>query len=139
MRSLAGDSRGWKLALTSALLDIVVDTMSGATLSSTGFVTFADLVAVTCAVKAPLTHEAGVLRVKMAPDPRDIIWTNANINQTWRAGREWTANLFLFVGAILWSVPVAFVQALANLKSLGAYVAICVSVSVAIPNLLARR
>lgn len=98
--------------------DLVVDTITGTTMSSTGFVTFTDLVSLTCAIRAPISHEAGVLQVQMAPEPTDIEWSNAHINQSWSAGREWTANIFLGFGALLWSVPVTGVQALANLDSL---------------------
>jgi hypothetical protein len=98
-------------------LDLVVDTFTGSTMSSTGFVTFTDLVSLTCAVRAPLSHEAGALQVQMAPEPADIEWNNAAVNQSWSKGREWTANVLGF-GALLWSVPVTGVQALANLKSL---------------------
>jgi hypothetical protein len=99
-------------------LDVVVDTVVGRTLTSTGFVTFSDLVTTTCAIRAPLTHEAGVLSVAMAPDTRDIEWSNAHVDKAWIDGREWTADFFLGLGAILWSIPVAAVQALANLESL---------------------
>lgn len=99
-------------------LDAVVDTMVGRTLSSTGFVTFTDLVTVTCAVRAPLSHEAGVLSVQMAPDSRDFEWNNSHVSKAWRSGREWTADVLLGLGAVLWSIPVTFIQALANLNSL---------------------
>mmetsp|Transcript_23134 Transcript_23134/g.34161 ORF Transcript_23134/g.34161 Transcript_23134/m.34161 type:complete len:893 (-) Transcript_23134:388-3066(-) len=99
-------------------LDSVVDTVSGRTDTSNAFITFTDLVTVTCAVRAPLSHEAGVLSVQVAPDSRDIEWKNAHIDKGWSSGREGAANIFLGLGAILWSVPVTFVQALANLESL---------------------
>lgn len=99
-------------------LDVVVDTVRGATMSSTGFVTFKDLVTVTCAVRAPLSNKSGVFQVQMAPEPRDIIWNNAGVHQSWSKGREWTANIFLSFGAILWSIPVATLQAFSNLESL---------------------
>lgn len=99
-------------------LDVVVDTMVGRTLTSTGFVTFTDLVTVTCAVRAPLSHEAGVLSVEIAPDARDVVWENAHIGKAWSSGREWTTEIIFGLGAILWSVPVTAIQALANLKSL---------------------
>ena len=34
-------------------------------------------------------------------------------------GREWTANLFLGLGALLWSIPVASIQALATADQIG--------------------
>jgi len=98
--------------------DAVVDSVLGSTLTSTGFVTFTDLVTLTCAVRAPLSHEAGVLHARNAPDPRDIVWENAHVNETFMIHREWMANALLGVGAILWSVPVTAIQAMANLSQL---------------------
>ena len=49
-------------------------------MSSTGFITFKDLSTLACAVKTPLFHKPDVLVVKMAPEPRDIIWENAHVN-----------------------------------------------------------
>jgi hypothetical protein len=54
----------------------------------------------------------------MAPDPRDVVWTNAHVDKAWINGQEWTANVLLGLGAVLWSVPVTAIQALANLHSL---------------------
>jgi hypothetical protein len=95
-------------------IDEVVDSVVGATMSSTGFITFKNLHSVTCAAKTPLFHKPDVLIAKMAPEPRDIIWQNAHVNLGWSRGREWTANLLLGIGAILWSIPVASIQALAT-------------------------
>ena len=41
--------------------------------------------------------------------------------QGWSKGREWTANVLLGIGAILWSVPVASIQALATADQIGEY------------------
>ena len=60
--------------------DEVVDSVVGVTMSSTGFITFKDLSTLACAVKTPLFHKPDVLVVKMAPEPRDIIWENAHVN-----------------------------------------------------------
>jgi len=95
-------------------IDEVVDSVVGVTMSSTGFITFRNLSTLSCAVKTPLFHKPDVLVVKMAPEPRDIIWENAHVNLGWSKGREWTANVLLGLGAILWSVPVASIQALAT-------------------------
>jgi hypothetical protein len=91
-------------------IDEVVDSVVGATMSSTGFITFKDLQTVTCAVRTPLFDRPGVLVVSMAPEPRDIIWDNAHVNLGWSKGREFTANMLLGLGAILWSIPVASIQ-----------------------------
>lgn len=99
-------------------IDEVVDSVVGVTMSSTGFITFNDLSTLSCAVKTPLFHKPDVLVVKMAPEPRDVIWENAHVNLSWSKGREATANVLLGVGAILWSIPVASIQALATADQL---------------------
>lgn len=122
--------------------DAVVDTVSGSTLSSTGFVTMNDMATVVAAVKSPLSHDPDVLRVKIAPDPRDLIWPNVHLNNTYCKGRELTvsssyficalenansaltekifsltfkANVILGFGALLWSTVVASIQAWATI------------------------
>jgi len=97
-------------------LDVFVDTIAGSPTSSTGFVTFTDLATTACAVRAPLSHDPDVLKATMAPDPREIVWENAHINQSNSNGREMTANFLLGLGAILWSIPVAAIQALATVE-----------------------
>jgi hypothetical protein len=95
-------------------IDEVVDSVVGVTMSSTGFVTFKDLSTLACAVKTPLYHKPDVLVVTIAPEPRDIIWENAHVNLGWSRGRVNTTNVLLGLGALLWSIPVASIQALAS-------------------------
>ena len=64
-------------------------------------------------VKTPLFPTPDVLVVRVAPEPSDLIWENVHVNLGWSRGREWTANVLLGLGALLWSVPVATIQALA--------------------------
>lgn len=96
----------------------VVDSVVGVTMSSTGFITFKDLSTLACASKTPLFHKPDVLVVAMAPEPRDIIWDNVHVNLAWSKGREWTANVLLGLGAILWSIPVSSIQVLATADTL---------------------
>jgi hypothetical protein len=95
-------------------IDDVVDSVVGATMSSTGFVTFNDLSTLAYAVKTPLYHKPDVLVIKMAPEPRDIMWENAHVNLGWSKGREFSANVLFGIGALFWSIPVASIQALAT-------------------------
>ena len=97
----------------------MADVVSRSATCSTGFVTFKDLATVTCATTAPLCHDPDLMIACVAPHTQDILWENIHINMTWSRGRELTANLFLSLGAILWSVPVASIQAIANIDSLG--------------------
>jgi hypothetical protein len=91
-----------------------MDSAAGATMSSTGFVTFLDLTSVTCAATTPLTSKPQILDVSVAPEPRDIIWANAHVSAKTRARNEKVANFFLFVGVFLWIFPLAAIQAFAK-------------------------
>jgi len=106
------------LTLFKRDLDVVLDSVSGSSMSSNGFVTFDDLATAACAARAPLSHDHNNFKASLAPDPRDIRWECAHINDSYSKGREWTANFFLMIGAILWSIPIASIQALATAETL---------------------
>jgi len=94
-------------------------TSSGTTsLSATGFVTFYTHEAATIAACAQLTHKPNALEVLVAPEPRDIIWNNSNIHKDIRRGKEISANIFLGVGIIFWSIPLAAIQAFAKAEQI---------------------
>jgi hypothetical protein len=99
-------------------LDVTLEGVLGATMSSTGFVTFLDLTSTTCAASAPLTVKANVLNVSIAPEPREIQWDNAHVSQVTQKRREHFANVFLVLGVILWSFPLAAIQIFAKAEFL---------------------
>lgn len=86
----------------------------GATMSSTGFVTFLDLTSVTCAATTPLTSKPQILDVSVAPEPRDILWQNAHVSAKEILGRERFVNFLLFLGGFFWIFPLAAIQAFAK-------------------------
>lgn len=118
IRSLGVDFLFGGLTLFNRNIGVVVDAVGGSTMSSTGFVTFNDLTTVSCASKALLSHNSDNLKVKRAPEPRDLIWENAHVNLSSSSGRSWTANFFIGFGALLWSIPVASIQAFATVDNL---------------------
>jgi hypothetical protein len=83
-------------------------------MSSTGFVTFLDLTSVTTAASTPLTHKPNLLKVNVAPEPRDIRWQSAHYPLRLLNRRELYANVFLTLGIVLWSVPLTAIQAFAT-------------------------
>jgi hypothetical protein len=85
-------------------------------MSSTGFVTFLDLTSITSAASVPLTHKPGMLNITVAPDPTEIRWRNAHVSQRECVRREQMVNVLLFFGVILWSFPLAAIQAFAKAK-----------------------
>eukprot|EP00557_Chaetoceros_sp_GSL56_P003961 CAMPEP_0176502360 /NCGR_PEP_ID=MMETSP0200_2-20121128/14707_1 /TAXON_ID=947934 /ORGANISM="Chaetoceros sp., Strain GSL56" /LENGTH=1124 /DNA_ID=CAMNT_0017901417 /DNA_START=137 /DNA_END=3511 /DNA_ORIENTATION=+ len=86
-------------------------------LSRTGFVTFIDLSSVTCVASAPLTHKPNTLEVSVAPEARDILWQNCHYTTDLRKRREANASNFLALGALLWSIPLAFIQGVSSAEN----------------------
>ena len=86
----------------------------GATMSSTGFVTFLDLTSVTSAASTPLTSKPQILDVSVAPEPRDIIWANAHVSAKMSSRNEKLVNFFLVIGVFFWIFPLAAIQAFAK-------------------------
>ena len=97
---------------------VVVDSVFVRTMSSTGFITFTDLQTVACASAVTLTHKADTLDLKVAPEPRDIYWPNAHVSQQVSAAKQNMASTLILFGALIWSAPVATVQALATTEQL---------------------
>ena len=99
-------------------VDMVVESVVGSTMASTGFVTFLDLTSITTAACTPLTNKPNVLTVSVAPEPRDILWQNLQVDTRIYRRKEQTANFLLFLGVILWSFPLAAIQAFATAEQL---------------------
>lgn len=99
-------------------LDVALEGVIGATMSSTGFVTFLDLSSTTCAASAPLTVKATALDANVAPEPREIKWNNVHVSKETLSSRELIANMVLVIGGIFWSFPLAAIQAFAKARYL---------------------
>mmetsp|Transcript_16842 Transcript_16842/g.36372 ORF Transcript_16842/g.36372 Transcript_16842/m.36372 type:complete len:1185 (+) Transcript_16842:163-3717(+) len=97
--------------------DVVVDSVTRPSMSSTGFVTFKTLTPVTVATCAPLTYNRNPMEVSIAPEPRDLVWQNAQIDRDIGASRAFVANVLLGVGVLLWSIPLALIQAWAKVEN----------------------
>ena len=95
-------------------IDHALESVVGATMSSTGFVTFLDLTSVTCATCTPLTSKPQILDVSVAPEPRDIIWANAHVSAKACDRSEKVVNSILFIGVFFWIFPLAAIQAFAK-------------------------
>ena len=59
------------------------------------------------------------MKVAVAPERRDIIWKNCSRRADVNEGREFNANMYLILGAALWSVPLALIQIFANAEMFG--------------------
>lgn len=98
------------------IVDHAMEGAIGATMSSTGFVTFLDLTSVTCAATTPLTSKPQILDVSVAPEPGDILWANAHMSAKEISRRERIVNFFVMVGGFFWIFPLAAIQAFAKAK-----------------------
>lgn len=97
--------------------DVVVDSITCPSMSSTGFVTFKTLTPVTVSTSVPLTYNNDPIDVCIAPEPRDLKWKNAPIDKDIGATREFIANIFLSLGILLWSIPLTLIQAWAKVDN----------------------
>ena len=95
-----------------------MESVNAPTMSSTGFVTFLDLTTLTCAASAPLTVKSNALQCEVAPEPRQIRWANAHVSKETQRRREKITDFILFLGLILWSFPLAAIQAFAKAEYL---------------------
>jgi len=108
-------------AVNRQLDDVVasVEPSIVSSMSTTGFVTFLDLKTVTCAASAPLTHKPNSLQVEVASEARDLLWDNVPYSAVSNRRREVNANILLALGALLWSIPLASIQAIASAERVG--------------------
>lgn len=97
--------------------DVVVDSITCPSMSSTGFVTFKTLTPVTVATSVPLTYNHDPIDVCVAPESRDLKWKNVSIDKDIGATREFIANIFLSLGLLLWSIPLTLIQAWAKVDN----------------------
>jgi hypothetical protein len=97
--------------------DVVVDNVQRPSMSSTGFVTFKTLTPVTVTTSAPLTYKRNPMEVSVAPEPRDLVWQNVQIDRDIIASREFVANVLLGFGVLFWSIPLTLIQAWAKVET----------------------
>jgi ferritin len=86
--------------------------------STTAFVTFKSRVASCTAHQVLLSHEYFTMKVKSAPNAKDILWDNVPIPYRQVSSRTSIADAVLLFGALFWSVVVGFITALANLEAI---------------------
>ena len=111
------DFGAYAMKLAHRVMNRSMDDESNGVMSRTGFVTFYDLGSVTCGASAPLTHKPNTLEVTVAPEARDVMWQNSHYTSDLRKRRESTANNFLALGALLWSIPLAFIQGVSSAEN----------------------
>lgn len=73
------------------------------------------------AASAPLTHRPEVLTSSVAPEAREILWENVPFSAPSNKVRKSHTNNFMILGAILWSIPVACIQAMASAETVGKF------------------
>eukprot|EP00956_Cyclotella_meneghiniana_P015324 scaffold23368_cov71-Cyclotella_meneghiniana.AAC.7 len=97
--------------------NVVVDSVTRPSMSSTGFVTFKTITPVTVSTSAPLTYNGIPMEVSVAPETRDIVWKNVQIDRDVSTGKEFIANVLLGLGVLLWSIPLTLIQAWAKVEN----------------------
>jgi len=87
-------------------------------ISSTAFVTFKSRFISCCSLQMLLSHEYYMIDVQPAPNPKNIIWENVSIPMKQINIRRSISDGTLMVGAVFWSIVVAFISAVSNLESI---------------------
>lgn len=87
-------------------------------ISTTAFITFKSRVAKCSSQQMLLSHDHYMMDVLPAPNPKDIIWENVSIPQQQIKMRTSISHGTLVVGALFWSIVVAFISAVSNLESI---------------------
>lgn len=82
-----------------------------------GFVTFSDIVTAQTAAQTRLFGDVET-QVMLAPEPQDALWTNYALSRMTRAVNPAWVRVAVWALVLFWSIPVAFVASLANLKQL---------------------
>lgn len=87
-------------------------------ISSTAFVTLKSRQSKCAAEQMLLSHEFFSLSVQPCPNPKDIIWDNIPIPIKQITMRSSIAGVTFAIGALFWSLVVAFISAVSSLESI---------------------
>jgi hypothetical protein len=86
--------------------------------STTAFVTFRTRVASCTAHNVLLSHVYYTMKVKPAPNSKDVLWDNVSIPYRQVTSRTSIADAVLMFGGMFWSIIVASITAIANLEAI---------------------
>jgi len=89
------------------------DIFIGHASTSTAFVTFCKAADCAAAEQMTLMH-GGAWQTSPAPEPRDLIWHNVSKPLSQLQFRTVVAETFLVLGVLFWSIPVIWIQSIAN-------------------------
>ena len=85
-----------------------------------GFITFESVVAYQSAARVDPTAESSEWTCRPAPELRDVYWPSLSYTATKRLYMGIVVGILLWMLVLLWTIPVTFVQGIANLSSLPA-------------------
>ena len=112
------DVKKWHKDELRVLKEQFMDARNNLATSPTAFVTFKDLQAASVSITCPIRFGLYPMKIHQAPAPRDLRWENLKF-QTLKLIPNNVLAMFLFgLLLIFWSIPVAAIQALANLESI---------------------
>jgi len=86
--------------------------------SPTAFVIFNSLVEASNCVSSPIRFGLSTLKISKAPYPKDLYWSNLKFKTNKMLANNFLVGVAMFFLLIFWSIPVAAIQALANLDEL---------------------
>ena len=109
----------WQKALYNATRALELLTLGEQLkIASTAFVTFKSRLAACSSQQILLSNKFHKMRFQPAPNPHDIIWKNVCISQSQIELRKGIADIAFQIGALFWSIVVAFIATISNLDSI---------------------
>lgn len=86
--------------------------------STTAFVTFNTRVAASTAYQMLLSQKHFKMKVNIAPNPHDVVWSNIALPEDQIKLRSYISNIILIFGVLFWTSIVGFIATISNLESL---------------------
>lgn len=90
--------------------------------SSTAFVTFNSRVAKAISYQMLLSQEHYLMTVKMAPNPKDVLWGNVSTPEVQIQQRVMVADAICVFGALFWSYIVSSIYSVSNLDTIAKFI-----------------
>ena len=121
-----GDSHSAKMKLpenvTPPKIDDITIVHDSNDYSSTGFITFNSRRAHALAYQVSmLSNRFPDMIATQAVEPKDVIWSNINVPDTWNVVAQELTSMMYKSGLIFWTGVLAFVAALSNLDNIAEY------------------
>ncbi|KAI7864770.1 hypothetical protein BDF14DRAFT_1875829 [Spinellus fusiger] len=89
--------------------------------TNVGFVTYEDTISASVAAQVLIASTPFLVRVSLAPEPRDVLWENIAMHERERVIRQGIMRVVILFLVFFWVIPISYFSALTNEDSLRNY------------------